>query len=739
MKRTMLKEPLETHKLNIDGMDCQDEVNIIEKKLRSIAGIKDFQIYLATQGVKVVFNPSMISIRQIIRSIAETGMKASVVKEARPKIAWWKEKRIIALSACGLFAVTAFVLEKLGWKGMIIIILHSLAIVIGGYYPAKMAFNALKTLTLNIRTLMVTGAIGAVYLGLWEEASTLVFIYLLGDILEIYTVSKSRGAIKMLMELAPKEALVRRNGKEVILPVEVVKISDTIIIRPGEKIPLDGKVIKGYSSVDQSPITGESIPVEKKEGDDVFAGTFNQRGFLEVMVTKLAKDTTLAKIIHSVEEAQARKSSYQRFGEKFGKYYTPAMFALAFVVATIPPLFWGGFSYWFYRGLVVLVVSCSCGIALSVPVAVAAAIGNAARHGILVKGGVFFEIAEKLKAIAFDKTGTITIGKPSITNIIPLNGQAEEAILKLAASIENYSEHPLGETIVSYAKEMGLNLQTVDAFESLPGMGAKAKIGDCEYFIGNKLLFLQFLTPGEVGGNQFTTPVFPPYERGDKGEEGTGVVKNSRKIDKILAQISELENQGKTVILLGSEKELLGIVAVADKVRVEAKNVVQTLKHTGIERVIMLTGDNEGTAAEIARETGVDEYYARLLPEDKVETVKRLKEKYRCIAMVGDGVNDAPAMAEADIGIAMGAAGTDIAIETSDFVLMSDDLTKVPYIMKLSRRAVKNIRQNIVVSLLIIAFLVPVALCGWIGLVPGLLINEIGGLIVIANGLRLLR
>ncbi len=701
----MIKEHIETHKLIIEGMDCQDEVTIIEKKLKSLSGIKNFEIYLATQGVKVVYDPSLISIQQIIKSVTETGLRASVARKARAKIAWWKEKRIIALLACGLFTITAFVLEKIGWKGVITIILHSTAIIVGGYYPAKMAFGALRTLTLNIRTLMVTWAIGAVTLGLWEEAATLVFIYLLGDILEIYTVSKSRGAIKMLMELAPKEALVRRNGKETVLPVEEVEISNVIIIRPGEKIPLDGKVLKGYSSVDQSPITGESIPVEKKEGDEVFAGTFNQRGVLEVAVTKLSKDTTLAKIIHLVEEAQARKSSYQRFGEKFGKYYTPSMFALAFAVAVVPPLLIGGFSYWFYRGLVVLVVSCSCGIALSVPVAVVAAIGNAARHGVLIKGGIYLELAEKLKVIAFDKTGTITIGKPAVTDTIPMNNQREETILQLAASIESHSEHPLGETIVNYVKERGLNLQTVDTFESLPGMGVKARIGTQEYCIGNKRLFSQFSIP----------------------------------IDKALVHISELEKQGKTAVLLGSQKELLGIIAVADKVRREAKDVIQTLKQEGIKKVIMLTGDNEGTAESIAREVGVDEYYAKLLPEDKVEAVKKLKEKYSYIAMVGDGVNDAPAMAEANAGIAMGAAGTDIAIETSDFVLMSDDLAKIPYIITLSRRAVRNIRQNIIVSLLIIAFLVPAAVCGWIGLVPGLLINEIGGLIVIINGLRLLR
>lgn len=702
----MIQDRIEVYKLIVEGMDCQDEVELIRKKLKSLPGIKNFEIYLATQRVRVDYDPSLITIQRIIKGIAETGLKASLVREAESKIIWWREKRIVALLTSGFFTLTAFLLERFGWKGMQSVILYSLAIAIGGYYPAKMAFGALKTLTLNIRTLMVTGAVGAIILGLWEEAALLVFIYLLGDILEIYTVSKSRGALMMLMELMPREALVRRDNREVILPVDTVTISDKIIIRPGEKIPLDGKVIKGYSSVDQSSITGESIPVEKKEGDEVFAGTLNQRGTLEVLVTKLSKDTTLAKIIHSVEESSARKSSYQRFGEKFGKYYTPTMFILALIVATVPPFIWGGFSYWFYRGLVVLVVSCSCGIALSIPVAIAATVGNAARHGILVKGGVYIEIAEKLKAIAFDKTGTVTLGKPCITHIITLNNQKEDTVLKLAASIEAYSEHPLGETVVNKAKERGLSLQPVDTFESFPGMGVRACIGDCEYFLGSKRLFFEYNIP----------------------------------LDDVLIRLSELERQGKTVVLLGSREMPLGIIAVADRVREEAKEVIQLLKkNAGIEKVIMITGDNEGTAASIAREIGIDEYYAKLLPEDKVKTVKKLKEKYQYIAMVGDGVNDAPAMVASDIGIAMGAAGSDIAIETSDFVLMSDDLTKIPYIIELSQWAIKNIYQNITLSLLIIATLVPLAVFGQINLVPGLLINEIGGLLVIVNGLRLLK
>ena len=701
----MRNEKIETYYLFIDGMDCQDEVSIIEKKLKSITGVRSLKFYLMTQRVKIVCDYSLISVKQIIRCIGKAGFSASLVEEKATKTTWWTEKRILALFLCGSFTLTAFVLERAGWEGSITIILHSIGIVIGGYYPAKMAFNALKTLTLNIRTLMVTGAIGAVTLGLWEEASMLVFIYLLGDILEIYSVNKSRGAVKMLMELAPKEALVKRNGKEIILSVEEVTVSDSIIIRPGEKIPLDGKVIDGTSFVDQSPITGESIPVEKKKGDEVFAGTLNQRGVLEVVVTKLSKETTLAKIIHLVEEAQTKQSSYQRFGERFGKYYTPSMFVVSLMVMLMPTLLWGGFSFWFYRGLVVLVVSCSCGIALSVPVAVVAAIGNAARHGVLIKGGVYLEIAGKMKAIAFDKTGTITTGKPTVTDIIPVNNHTEDVILQIAASVENHSEHPLGETIASLSKERGLNLQNVEMFESITGMGARAIIGTSEYFIGNKRLFSQCSIP--LNGDSL--------------------------------QISELESQGKTVVLLGTKKGVMGIIAVADRVRIDAKNVIQMLKHVGIEQVIMLTGDNEKTADAIARETGINEYHARLLPKDKVETVKKLKEKYHCIAMVGDGINDAPAMAESDIGIAMGAAGTDIAIETSDFVLMSDELAKIPYVIKLSRRTTRIMRQNIIVSLLIITFLVPVAVFGYIDLVPGLLINEVGGLIVITNGLRLLR
>lgn len=691
--------------LHVEGMDCEDEVSLIEKKMKSLKGLESFNVNLMSQTLNVRYNPGLLSLQEIIKSIAETGMKARLEREKVKGKAWWKDLRILSLFTCGIFTTIAFVLEKISIM-LPSTILYAIAVAIGGYYPARMGFAALRTLTLNIRTLMVSGAIGAIILGLWEEAAILVFIYSLGDVLEAYAVDRARGALRALIDLMPKEAVVRRNGEELTLPVEEVQPGEIIIIRPGEKIPLDGRVVAGSSAVDEAAITGEPIPVMKEKGADVFAGTLNQRGILEVEVTRISKDTTLAKIIHSVEEAQAKKSSFQRFGETFGKIYTPAMFALALGVILIPWLFFGEtWSEWFYRGLVVLVVSCSCGIALSIPVAVVAAIGNAARNGILFKGGIHLEGAATIKAVAFDKTGTLTIGRPQVTDVLPIRNYSRYEILKFAASIESRSEHPLGEAILRKAREEEVSFLPAEEFEALVGLGAKGKVNGQEFFIGGMRFFLEQNVP----------------------------------IEEIQPQISFLEEQGKTTILLGKEKEVMGIIAIADQLRFEAREAIKKLKEIGIRRVVMLTGDNEGTAKAIAKEAGVDNYFARLLPDDKVKKIKELKSIFGQIAMVGDGINDAPAMAVSDIGIAMGAAGTDIALETADVALMSDDLSKLPIVFNLSRRTVKNIRQNIIISLAILAFLVPAALIGWIGMVPGLFINEAGGLAVIVNGLRLLK
>lgn len=694
--------------LQVKGLDCEDEARLIRGALDGVKGIKGYEINIMARAVKVSYDPEAISVQDIVKVIKKTGMEARLEKkeEARVTTVWWKELRILTLGICGFLILLTFILEHiLGLTHGTAALLYGAATVIGGYYPAKMGLSALKTLTPNIRTLMVAGALGAISLGLWEEAALLVLIYSLGDVLEAYAADRVRNAVRALMGLAPKEALVKRDGREIVLPLDDVRVGDILIIKPGERMPLDGIVITGSSSVDQAPITGESIPVSKGVGDEVFAGSLNQRGSLEVKVTKPFEDTTLGRIIHYVEEAEARKSSYQRFGETFGKYYTPSMFLLSLGVMLIPTLLVGGFQEWFYRGLVVLVVSCSCGIALSIPVSVVAAISNAARHGVLIKGGAYLEAASRIRAIAFDKTGSLTIGKPVVTDIIPFGDVTEDAILKLSASIESRSEHILADAILSKAKEKGIPVNELEGFEAIPGLGAKAIINGQTHCIGSMALCSRL-----------------------------GVLTSEAE-----ARIKNLEGQGKTVIVLTGERSLMGIIAVRDELRPEAKDALKRLKEIGIRANIMLTGDNEQVARVVSDEAGVDRYMAQLLPEEKVDAVRALKEEFGLVGMVGDGVNDAPAMVTSDLGIAMGAAGTDVAIETGDIVLMSDDLTKIPYVLDLSKRTVNNIKQNIGLSLTVIAFLVPMALGGWIGLVPGLLINEIGGLLVIINGLRLLR
>jgi len=395
--------------LRIKGMDCADEVEVIVRKMKSLSGIHDYRVNLVNQSLNLVYEPTLVSAQDIIKAIAETGMKARlerVKKETKP---WWQERRNVLLFISGLLTLLGFILGWLGLPHWADRMAFGAAIGIGGYYPARMGLAGLRSLRLNIYTLLLAAALGAIALDLWHEAALLVVIFSLSSVLENYAVDKARGSLRVLMALVPREALAKRNGEEVVLPVEEIKIGDIIIVRPGEKIPLDGVVVAGTSSVDQAPVTGESIPASKGEGDEVFAATINQRGSLEVQVTKLSTDTTLVKIIHSVEEAQAKKSSYQRFAETFGRHYTPAMVGVAVLTAILPLAFGQPFAPWFYRGLVVLVVSCSCGLVLSVPVSVVAAITNAARKGILIKGGAYLEAAAGLKAVLFDKTGTLTI------------------------------------------------------------------------------------------------------------------------------------------------------------------------------------------------------------------------------------------------------------------------------------------------------------------------------------------
>ncbi len=571
-------------------------------------------------------------------------------------------------------------------------ILYFLAVLIGVYYPARKALIALRNMTPTIHLLMLIGSVGAMALGLWGEAAVLIVVYSLGDVLESYAVDKARGAIRSLMALVPKEALVRRNGCESVCAVETIGVGEIVIVRPGERVPVDGTVAAGSSYVDQAAVTGEPVPVHRGPGEDVFAGTINQNGSLEVRVTKPASETMLSRIILSVEEAQAKRTSYQRFSDSFGKWYTPAMFVLGVLVATVPPLFFGADWYEFiYRGLVVFVVSCSCGLALSVPVAVVGAMANAAKNGTVFKGGSYLEVVDTVKVIAFDKTGTLTIGRPAVTDVVTF-GEISARWSSSTSPAASSRAPAIRSRPRSSGRPARAGRSRADRprdFEETAGRGVAATVDGRACRIGSPSALLE--QGVDIGG----------------AEEA----------------IARLEGEGRTVVLVSHGGQLAGLIAIADEVRTGAVEALQRLSRAGV-RTVMLTGDNERSASAIARRVGVDEYRAQLLPTDKVDVVRQLKEQYGSVAMVGDGINDAPAMAVADVGIAMGAAGTDIAIEAGDVVLMSDDLAKLAYVRELSHRTVSVIRQNIAVSLINVAFMVLAALLGYLGLVSGLLLNE---------------
>ncbi len=586
------------------------------------------------------------------------------------------------------------------------IIGYGAAIVIGGYTLFIKGLKNLSRLKFDMNTLMTIAIIGAALIGEWGEGATVVILFAISEALERYSMDKARQSIESLMDIAPKEALIRRGNEEMLINVEDIVVGDIMIVKPGQKLAMDGSVVKGTSTLNQAAITGESVPVMKTVDDEVFAGTLNEEGLLEVQVTKKVEDTTLSKIIHLVEEAQAERAPSQAFVDKFAKYYTPAIVLLALFIAVVPPLFGGVWNEWIYQGLAVLVVGCPCALVVSTPVAVVTAIGNAAKNGVLIKGGIYLEETGHLKAIAFDKTGTLTKGVPAVTDILTFGGEQNELLL-ITAAIEKGSQHPLASAIIRKAEESGLRFNdvTIEEFQSITGKGVKAKVNNQIYYVGSPYLF----------------------------EELHGSIPNDRK-----EKITELQTQGKTVMVLGTEKEILSFIAVADEMRESSKEVISKLNSMGIETV-MLTGDNERTAAAIGKSVGVSDIRADLLPEDKLNFIKELRGKHQSVAMVGDGVNDAPALAASTVGVAMGGAGTDTALETADIALMSDDLSKLPYTINLGRRALMIIKQNITFSLAIKLLALLLVVPGWLTLWIAIFADMGATLIVTLNSLRLLK
>jgi len=686
----------------VQGFTCANCAAKFEQNVKALPGVLDARVNFGASKITVY---GEAGIRELEQAGAFEGLRVFPEKEphAAERKPLWKRKAVVTAALSAVFLAAGW---ALGEGHPYASAAFALSIAIGGYALFIRGFRSLVRLDFNMNTLMTIAILGAAAIGEWGEGAAVVFLFAVSEALERFSMDKARQSIRSLMDAAPKEAVVRRGDRELTVDVGDIRIGDIMIVKPGQKIAMDGRIVKGHSAVNQAAITGESVPAEKSPGDEVFAGTLNGEGLLEVEVTKRAEDTTIAKIIHLVEEAQAEKAPSQRFVDRFAKYYTPAIMGAASGLAVIPPLFFGGaWGDWIYRGLALLVVGCPCALVISTPVAIVTAIGTAARNGVLVKGGIHLEEAGQLLAVAFDKTGTLTKGVPVVTDFVRLRGPAESELLAIAAAMEKWSPHPLASAVVRKAEERRVNLSAWKAenFASLTGKGAKAVVNGQTYYIGS---------PGLFGDLQAA------------GGEAAALVRR-------------LQEQGKTVMLLGTEREVLAVIAAADEVRPGSGEVVRRLHALGIRKTVMLTGDNPETAKAIARKVGIREVKAGLLPHQKREAVRELARTGN-VAMVGDGVNDAPALASATVGIAMGGAGTDTALETADIVLMADDLTKLPYTVRLGRKALQIIRQNIAFSLFLKLAAVLLIIPGWLTLWMAVFADMGATLLVTLNAMRLL-
>lgn len=712
----------------IHGMDCAEEVAVLKRALGPLVGGEErlaFDILNAKLAIEVV--AGRVSADDIIGAVARTGMRAepwrAQERDAADHGRHPFDVRSLLTAASGLltaggFVVTAwhvrsivaaFSAEGVGAGGDVPYLataFYVIAIVTGGWYILPKAWHAVITGRPDMNLLMTIAVIGAAAIGQWFEAATVAFLFALSLVLESWSVGRARRAIAALLDLAPLTARVQdaRGQTREVAPAEVA-VGTLFVVRPAEKIPLDGVVVRGASDVNQAPITGESEPVETGPGSEVFAGTINGNGVLEIESTRPANDTTLAQIVRMVGQAQSRRAPSEQWVERFARVYTPAVMALASAVFIFPPLFLGGqWLDWLYRALVLLVIACPCALVISTPVSVVAALALAARNGVLIKGGVFVEMPAQLRAVALDKTGTLTQGHPELVDIVPMHGHDESDLLKRAAALESHSNHPLGWAIVAAAHAQGIAIPEVDGFEIIQGKGATGKIEGRLFWIGSH----RFL---------------------EQRQQETAAVHQ---------QLDAIQQAGRSVVVVGNENHVCGFLALADMVRPAAAETLSRLRHLGVEHIVMLTGDNQGTGTAIGAQAGVDRVYAELLPSDKVTVIESLVDQYRHVAMVGDGVNDAPALARASLGIAMGAAGSDAAIETADIALMSDDLSKLPWLIQHSRRTLAIIRQNITFALAVKAIFVVLTLVGHASLWAAIAADTGASLLVIFNGLRLL-
>jgi len=731
----------------IEGLDCAEEVATLKSAIGPLVGGSDKLAFDVLNGrMMLLSDAEPVTEKTLIKAVAATGMTATrwQAGQTDADAKQLLRSKTVYTVLSGLFIVAGMLIHIAIADGLVDIqtvvsaaengtlhwevvthYLHSLlnahaqqsmplpekiafglAVACGARHVIVKAFYALKRLRADMNLLMTIAVIGAMFIDEWFEAATVSFLFALSLAIESWSIGRARHAVEALLELAPSTVTIKNEaGQDCVVPAAEVSIGTHFILAPGAKIPLDGNVISGLSSANQAPITGESMPVAKQVGDEVFAGSINGEGTLEIRSTKLVTDTTLAQITRLVGEAHSKRAEVEQWVEKFARIYTPAVMLVALAMCVIPPLFFEkGWSEWFYHALVLLVIACPCALVISTPVSIVAALACAARQGILIKGGIYIETPAHLNAIAFDKTGTLTSGEPKVTGVYPFNGHSETELLSRAAALEARSNHPLAKAILRYTEKLGINVASAEHVTVLPGKGVTGLFNDTNFWLGSRRYLLE----------------------------------RSQEIPEISEKAIALEQTGQTVIAIGNDRHICGLIAVADQPRAEIKSILQALRQTGIKHLVMLTGDNQVTANNIAAQIGIDEVHAELLPSDKVEIVGQMVEKYGQVAMIGDGVNDAPALGRANLGIAMGVLGSDAAIEIADIALMGDDLSKLPWLIGHSKRTLSIIRQNIVFALTIKAAFAVLAFAGVATLWEAIAADTGASLLVVANGLRLL-
>ena len=693
---------MSTQQYRLQNLSCANCAAKFEKNVASLDTVQEVKLNFGAAKLTITGDAT---IEQLEEAGAFDNIKVvpATTRSVEEYVPFYKRRENKLAAIALLFVIIGYVTEQTypsaaPW-------IFGAAIILGGIDIFKVGLQNLVKLEFDMKTLMTIAIIGAAIIGEWEEAAIVVFLFAVSEALEAYSMNKARQSIRQLMDIAPVTAMKKvQHGDhvhEVEVETEQLKIGDIIIVKPGAKIAMDGVVVAGKTTVNEASITGEAMPALKEEGAAVFAGTLNEEGAIEVRVTKHVNDTTIAKIIHLVEEAQEEKAPSQKFVDRFAKVYTPLIMLVALLVAVLPPLFGGDWSHWIYQGLAVLVVGCPCALVISTPVAIVTAIGNAAKQGVLIKGGAYLEALGHVKAVAFDKTGTLTKGQPAVTNLYTHD---EKRLLQVAGAVETKSQHPLARAILQYAFVQKLYVPQVEEFQSVTGKGATGIVDGKHVYVGSL--------------SWISTLIDVPAE--------------------VFTQARVYESEGKSLVAVTQGDVFLGLIAVADEVRDESAAILQQLSDIGIRESVMLTGDGQRTAEAIAKTLGVQHIRASLLPEQKLTEIKALKEKYSDVVMVGDGVNDAPALAAATVGIAMGGAGTDTALETADIALMSDDLTKLPYTIRLSRKTLRIIKQNIAFALGLKLLAIMLVVPGWLTLWIAIFADIGATLLVVLNSLRLL-